>query len=389
MSRISRADDVIIGGGAAGLSLASALVRHAGGERRILVVEPRETYVRDRTWCFWSDRPTAHDDVVTHRWRKLRVRADGIETVVASQRYEYRHVPADAFYRKLLADLDAAPNVELRLGTRVSAVRDLEDGALVPTDRGPIVAQRVFDSRPRAAGGTACDGHVDLQQHFMGWHVRVPDAAFDPEVVTLMDFKRRTDDRIQFFYVLPFSQTEALVEATFISRSALPAHEYEAEIRAYLRDDLGVDRYDIRWAESGCIPMTTRPHQTRPSPHVYTIGSAAGLVRPSTGYAFLAIQRFSEALAARLDARPLPRPPRVRAALLKALDRVFLAVIDRYPTMAPDIFTGLFRRVETDALIRFLTDTPTLRDIVAVVRAMPFRLFLRQAGASASSWLRP
>ena len=389
MSQIWQADDVIIGGGAAGLSLASALLRRDGGKRKILVVEPRQSYVRDRTWCFWSDRPTAHDDVVTHRWRKWRVRADGMETVVASQRYEYCHVPADAYYRKLLGELDDAANAEVRLNSRVGEIRDLHDGAIMTTDRGNVVANRVFDSRPCSSGRTGVDRHIDLQQHFMGWHVKAPDAAFDPEVVTLMDFKTRTDDQIQFFYVLPFSETEALVEATFISRSALPDDVYEAEIRSYLREVLGVDRYDVQWTESGRIPMTTRPHQTRPSRHVYAIGGAAGLVKPSTGYAFLAIQKFSEAFAARLAARPLPRPPRARPAILKALDRVFLAVIDRCPAIAPAIFAGLFRRVEPDALVRFLTDTPTPRDIVAVVRAMPTWLFLRQAIVSASIWLRP
>ena len=108
----------------------------------------------------------------------------------------------------------------------------------------------IADPARSEASGT--DRHIDLQQHFVGWHVKVPDAAFDPEVVTLMDFKTRTDDQIQFFYVLPFSETEALVEATFISRSALPADVYETEIRSYLRDVLGVDRYDVQWTESGC-----------------------------------------------------------------------------------------------------------------------------------------
>ncbi len=383
------AGDVIIGGGAAGLCLASALIRAGHDGKPITILESRSAYVRDRTWCYWAAQAGPHDDVVTHRWRQWRVRADGRESTVGSRRFEYRHVPADALYEKIVGQIDGAPNAELRLGTDVTDVREIEDGVVVETNHGRIAAERVFDSRPKPMFPVSSDGHVDLHQHFLGWHVRTQGKAFDPNVVTLMDFRYRKDSLIHFFYVLPFAADEALVEATFISRVPLCEREYGDQLKAYLGDLDGAGDYQVLWAERGLIPMSTRPAPVKYSPRVYAIGSAAGLVKPSTGYGFLAMQNFSESLAARLTQSSLPPPPRVRSSLMATLDRIFLAVLDHSPECAPEIFARLFRDVDPDALVRFLSDRTRPRDVMTVVNAMPKWRFMRQAVASAPMWLNP
>ena len=388
--RASRsACDVIVGGGAAGLSLASALIRAGGLSNRILILEPRESYARDRTWCYWAADSGPHDDIVTHRWRKWRVRAHGRESTVGSHRFEYRHVPADSFYTKIVDQISRAPNAELQLGTTVIGVREADDRVLIETNQGQIAAARVFDSRPRAGHSGAADGHVDLQQHFLGWHVKTCTEAFDPDVVTLMDFKKREDALIQFFYVLPFATNEALVEATFISRTPLRDSDYEDQLTSYLGGLTGMTDYKVLWTERGRIPMSTRPAPIKFSPRIYPIGGAAGLVKPSTGYGFLAMQEFSEAMALRLTQNDLPPPPRIRSGLMATLDRIFLAVLDHSPEHAPAIFAGLFQHVEPDALVRFLSDRTRPRDVMAVVNAMPKWPFVRQAVASAPMWLAP
>ena len=57
----------IIGGGCAGLSLVSELIR-MGYDAPILVIEPRTTYKHDRTWCFWTTDEHQHTDLVSKRW---------------------------------------------------------------------------------------------------------------------------------------------------------------------------------------------------------------------------------------------------------------------------------------------------------------------------------
>ena len=111
-------------------------------------------------------------------------------------------------------------------------------------------------------------------------------------------------------------------------------------------------------------------------------------MKPSTGYAFLAIQRFTRAFAERLVAADLPAPPAARSRVSHGLDAIFLSYLRRHPERAPAIFAGLFERVPPDALVRFLTDTGGTRERLAVMSAMPKLPFLREAWHARRDWLR-
>ena len=52
-------DLLVIGAGCAGLSLARELTRQSGAttKLRVALLEPRETFSNDRTWCFGNDSP--------------------------------------------------------------------------------------------------------------------------------------------------------------------------------------------------------------------------------------------------------------------------------------------------------------------------------------------
>ena len=70
-----------------------------------------------------------------------------------------------------------------------------------------------------------------------------------------MDFDVPQDRGIHFFYVLPYSPCEALVEATFFSSTPLVAAEYDAAIDRYLHVRFGVDDYEVIGREQGRLPM--------------------------------------------------------------------------------------------------------------------------------------
>ncbi len=53
-------DLVIIGGGCAGLSLAYQLSQFGENCPKTLIIEERELYTNDRTWCFWDLKEPAH-----------------------------------------------------------------------------------------------------------------------------------------------------------------------------------------------------------------------------------------------------------------------------------------------------------------------------------------
>ncbi|NJN46544.1 MAG: hypothetical protein HC808_08760 [Candidatus Competibacteraceae bacterium] len=317
---------------------------------------------------------------VSHAWNRWKVRHDGREIIRESHRYPYQHIPAEAFYNTALERLAAAPNVSLKLGVTAQVITAASDNAIVETDQGRLRARHVFDSRPPKlpSGG--------LLQHFVGWRVRTAKPVFSPATLTLMDFDVPQDEGIHFFYVLPYSPCEALVEATFISPQALPEGHYQTAIRAYLAERYQVTEFEVLEQERGVIPMSAASPRLCPAPRIYRIGTAGGLVKGSSGYGFLPIQRWTEQMVERLAIAELPEPPEPRPSLVRWFDRVFLSYLSHFPERAPAIFFRLFKRTDTQALVRFLSDQAAYGDYGAVIRAMPTLPFMRETLRWRRNW---
>ena len=124
--------------------------------------------------------------------------------------------------------------------------------------------------------------------------------------------------------------------------------------------------------------MDTRPTPARGASRILNIGIRGGAARPSTGYAFLAIQRNASALTKRLTmwasdpTREPPEPPPHYSPRSGWLDRVFLSHLVRRPERAPELFLSMFERVPPDVLARFLFDGGSLADDFRVMSALPF-----------------
>ena len=411
------ADYLIAGAGLAGLSLAVALAdAGATADRRVVIIDPRTVFPRDRTWCYWDVDPTPHPFAacVSRRWTRWRIAHGTAEIDRSADGLAYCHLPADAFYAAALQRLSRDPNVDLRLGRSVASLYETSTGVTATLDDGSTIrASHCFDSRPPVAAnqrfavgarkGADCEPlvrsyptesvrDVHFSQQFIGHFVQTNRPSFDPAAVTLMDFRaEQTDGAIRFVYVLPFDECHALIEATTISESPVPDAEHEVAIDEYLRRIIGIDHWQVTATERGAIPMNTAPRPVTVSPHVWRIGLNGGMAKPSTGYAFLAVQRFSRAAAAliaRHGAGPLPTPPAVRSTPATALDRIFLARLRRRPDLAPALFARLFARADPAALVRFLSDRATPADVLAVVAALPKRPFAAEAVRSWRLWAR-
>ncbi len=386
------ADILIVGAGCAGLSLAWHLAEGGLAGRRVLLLDRREAYRRDRTWCFFDVIDHDFEAQVSHRWPRWRVRAAAGEPWIERQApgLRYAHLPSDAFYDRVLARLAAEPGVELRLGVGVDAIADEGHGVEVHTDGGVLRADLAFDSRPPSLTALANPGReVSLLQHFVGWEIETPDDRFDPTLATLMDFAVPQEHGVHFFYVLPLSARRALVEATWFGTHVPDEAVYEAAIVGYLHGPLGIARYEVARRERGVIPMSSRPTSVRASERIYRIGLRGGMAKPSTGYAFLAIQAFSRELARRLRAEARPEPPPPRPWGSRFQDRVFLSYLSRHQSRAPAMLCGLFERADPAALARFLNDRASLAEGAQVMASMPLLPMTSEMVRSARMWMRP
>lgn len=349
------ADAVVVGGGAAGLSLAHWLARTGTG---VTLVEAPDGPLRppERTWCYWEAGTGAFEEAVTASWRRLRVRGpDGsvIESDPAPLRY--RMVRSGPFERLVHSRLEEAPGARLVRAT-VHEVREAPYGGEVrctTSDGQPLTLRggHVFDSRPMRV---TPPHRTLLLQHFRGWFVRTAAPRFDPAVADLMDFRvPQPRHGLAFGYVLPLARDRALVEYTEFSRAPLTTAAYDDALRQYTGGVLRLGGFTVESAEQGVIPMTDARYPRRTGRALFRIGAAGGATRPATGYTFATVQRQSRAVAAALHrGRPDVPPPHGRRSL--AMDAVLLRALDTGRVDGPRFFTDLFRHVPMERLLRFL-----------------------------------
>ncbi|PPK94289.1 lycopene beta-cyclase [Kineococcus xinjiangensis] len=392
------ADVALVGLGAAGGSLLRALVRDGrarAGRRplRVVAVEAPSASARrsaSRSWCTWGPPGWRYEGDVAARWSRVRV-VDGRGGVVeeALDPLEYRLVRSGDFEAAVAACAAGAEGVELRRA-EVLEVADGVAGASVRAradDGGELLvrARWALDSRPPALPVPG-RGRTVLLQHFRGWRVRTAEPVFDAGAATLMDFRVPQPARgTAFGYVLPTSAREALVEYTEFSRQPLTRARYEEALRAYLRGALGVGEFEVLEAESGVIPMTDVPFEPRAGRSVFRIGAAGGAVRPSTGYAFSAVQRQVDAVVAALAVGEVPVPPVPHRRRHLLMDAVVLRALDSGTVRGSELFPELFRRNGAARVLRFLDGRSTVRDEVRVMASAPRARMLRTVGGLALS----
>ena len=385
MKQAADYDIAIIGAGLAGLSLATRLAEPAFAGLRVLVLEPRTQYRRDCTWSYWSMALHPFQAAVASSWDRWLVSSADRAVVCGAPGLRYESIPSDRLYRIALERLRAAPQIELRQGVLVEAS---EDGGSVQLRFGTETARAryAFDTRPPAR--LASHG---LSQRFLGWEIETPDDVFDASTVTLMDFRCPQAGAAHFTYILPSTPRRALVEDTSFAPSGLEKPDHEAAIRNHLLTCHGVTRFEILFEERGALPMNPifRPVAGR---RLLPIGMAGGGARPSTGYAFNAIQAQCDTITADILAGRTPRPVRPRPRIVQLMDSVLLDMLNRQPELAAPLFTSLFDRCEPQTLVRFLNDRTSLRDLLAVGLAMPFMttsLATLQLLMERSRWTRP
>ncbi len=378
---------VILGAGCSGLSLAWNLVE-MGVTDPILLVDRRVRFANDRTWCFWDVEPTPFSDLATHSWKRWRIHDGDDEVVRGATDLPYLRLRAIDVYRRILDRLADAPNVTVALGRPILSVREGRRGVTVATPDREYLAGRVFDSSRLAMKPPSAQRGVCLLQHFVGQTIRANRPVFDPSCPTLMDFRTDQGDGPHFVYVLPLSRTEGLVENTYLYPFEPGTPRHRREIADYLRvrHGLGRDDYTVTEEESGAIPMAVGTDPSREGSRISPIGLAGGAARPSSGYAFLRIQRqakrFASAIAAGED---MPIGP-LASRKYDLLDSIFLKVLADRPALVPGIFGRMFAGSDPSSVVRFLSETSSLADDLKIVASLPKWPFLAAAAGTASAW---
>ena len=364
----------ILGSGCAALSLAARageLPRHAIN----VSDDDGPAPINDHIWGFWAhqrmDYPAA---LARHRWHSWQI--------VTPASSDHGGNLGNQAPQIVTMHSAAHPYMAVQRTHWLDhcRMRAIQAGVTFGNDA-PAHAQ-ILDSRSPPMPKNA------MIQHFIGWEIAADAPCFDPSTAILMDFRCDQTRGMHFIYVLPFSSTEALIESTMFSPDVQEDGFYEGAIADYLAAHCDCQSYRVQRREKGAIPLAElSPRDDSLMP----IGANGGAIRPSSGYAFAFIQKqiiaaISTAHAAgegkgRVDSGgesdnqlSFANPHRKIDLLM---DRIFLAVLRRWPDIAPSLFSRLAKALSGDEFAAFMSGDAGWGLRAKIILAMPKWPFVR------------
>lgn len=215
--------------------------------------------------------------------------------------------------------------------------------------------------------------HV-LKQQFKGWEIETSEQTFNPQVATFLDFRTPQEQGTHFFYVLPFSERYALVESVLCTATPVSWELCEQALRVYLKNILGIKAYETRRVEQGINPLTDWRFPRRIGKHIMAIGTHGGMVKPSTGYAFLRMQEDSSAIISSLlkEGHPFSLPAGLRR--YRYFDAVMLEIMTHHSERIEPIFISLFKHIPVERIFRFLDEVASLGENALMMPSLPPQL---------------
>jgi lycopene beta-cyclase len=393
-------DIILAGSGLSGLTLALELSRRPFfQDKKILLLDRDEKTKNDRTWCFWAtdDEMEGLPPVVFKTWDNCLFFGEKFETALDIAPYRYRMVRGLDFYNWAKLELAKKTNVQ-RVTANITHLN--AKSGTVATDIGDFAGEWVFNSAFTKIPLLPQDSNLypnpplspisNLQfpisnfqfllQHFKGWLIETPTPAFDPAAMTFMDYRLEQKGETRFVYVLPFSESRALVEFTVFSPALCSAEEYDAELHRYIREFLKIKEFRIEEEEFGVIPMSDFPLSPTSEGRVINIGTAGGFVKASSGYAFKRTQRKLRLFADDWEKNGQPNPALLRSEWrYRFYDSVMLRVLKENAVSGKDFFTGLFQKLPAPLVFRFLDEDSTFADDIQLLSAPPTWPFFKTA----------
>ncbi len=348
-------DYIIIGGGCAGLSLAYELeVYDKLKDKTLAIIEPREDYKRDKTWSFWKVFSHNFDDCVKKSWNNFTINTPNNTKYVNCETTPYQTIDSGMFYEKILS--------KLKLNKNIQFFKNIDE-----VDKSDSI---VFNSVPNFDNNQG-----KLWQHFYGVEIETVKDFFDDEIFNLMDFACDQRNRVHFFYTLPFTKRNALVETTWISElNNENLEDYEEQIDNYLGNDLNIRNCKINFKEKGAIPLF-RQEKKKNSKEIF-IGSAGGMTRLSTGYTFLNIQEQSKYIRENIENIRKVKPYKIHKKY-DFLDKILLRVLKNNSSEMGNIFVKVFN-AEPKTAINFLSNKSDLSEDLKVILKMPKWKFIKE-----------
>ena len=364
-------DIIFCGGGLSALiTLDKIISDNFFDNKSILVIEKNLDIIPNKTWSFWEPVNSKWNDFVTKSWDKILFKSSDIELEKKLKDFNYKMIKSESFYRHVMAKLKSFSNIEL-INENVTEVNDLVDHVIVKTDSGEFYGKKVFNSVPNESYKSNQKFPV-LLQHFEGWTIKTEKSVFNSQTATLMDFSIDQKNETRFCYVLPTNNNEALIEFTLFSKDLLKDSEYEIEINKYIVN-LGIGNFQIISKEKGIIPMTCFPFEKENTNNIVNIGTAGGWTKPSTGYTFRFIDKFSDRTIEFLKLDKSFKKFKIKNRFW-FYDLIFIDVLYYNNSLGSNIFQRMFEKNKFKSIFQFLDNESRLNQELKIIFSMPNKL---------------
>ena len=366
---------IISGGGASGLLLAYKMANDTYfDDKSILIVDKEKKSENDRTWCFWEKNEGFYDDILTKKWDNIIFKGVDIDINENINPYTYKMIRSANFYQKLWDVIDTKPNITF-IQDDVFSITQKENYAEVKgakdTYQTSNLCNSIFFDYPHENQNK----YPVLQQHFIGYFIKLEQPTFDENSATFMDFSIAQKGNTRFMYILPFSKTEALFEYTLFSENYLQEEEYKQAIVKYLAEN-GIENYQITEVEKGSIPMTSYPFWKHNSENIVNIGTAGGWSKASSGYTFQNINKNTTKLIPYLKTgNPLStfyNKNRFWYYVLLLLD-----ILYKKNQLGANIFSTMFKNISPQRIFKFLDEETSFPEELSIFIRMDKPLFMK------------
>jgi lycopene beta-cyclase len=342
-------------------------------DKTILLIDENAKKTNDRTWCFWDEKGM-YDELASAKWNAAWFKNEKFERRLDLAPYQYKMVKGLDFYNFIFEELSKYSNIHF-VNQKVIGFKELGNHCVVKTALESFTCNQIFNSIFKPELVKTQTKYPFLHQHFIGWFIKSKEAVFTPDCATFMDFSVEQKGNTRFMYVLPTSETEALIEYTLFSKDLLEKQEYETEINNYIQK-LGITEYEIVEKEQGNIPMTCYPFWKHNSKNIINIGSAGGWTKASTGYTFKNATKKSKALVAFLsretDLRKFHKTDK-----FWFYDLLLLDILDKKNHLGSTIFSSMFQKENTTIIFKFLDEETSFWEDLQVIWKCPKGIFVK------------
>lgn len=378
-------DYVFIGMGASNsLILKKLLESNLLSNKKIAIIEAEKKNENDKTYCFWA---APNDAIVTelaciinHSYTQIEINKASVQDIGAQPYYYIRSIDLYQYTSKLIAHY----NIPI-YHSKCHEIKHVNGINAIHTSNGTHYAKNVFDSRAPKIDG---DNYIHLHQSFYGLQVKFETEVFNSDTFEMMNFDVEQNQFTQFFYVLPFSNKEALIELTRFGAEKINL-DYAKDVLSNKIKSLFGD-YEVVGEETGCIPMTNFLNPPSTLEGVVNTGARANLIKPSTGYGFkkmfyVAEEIFKIKTQSDFNFNNSKRVEEGNRkyfnskSRFKFYDSLLLIILLRWPYLGKEIFSKLFKAQKISTVFSFLDEKTSLLQEIKIFASLPFQPFIKAA----------